>query len=219
MGAAICSVAGPLALGSTSILPFGVAIFRGRLDGVLTASVGAQVHHRIGADPVHLLLSGQVSVTVNSWYGPFYDLVQAAVSKSATVANSREIHYSELSTFHARNRPHLGRDRRADAILCQPLIFRWRTAMNDFYIVHWAQLRTIEGASQRVQEDTMRLCDHCGRSRRQSHQRGADTAGVLAGPREAVYHCYRTAGWSASSPIRWYFRCRDLVLFGTGLLR
>src|SRR5437868_13928928 len=36
-------------------------------------------------------------------------------------------------------------------------IFRWRTAMNDFYIAHWQQLRTIEGASQRVQEDTMRF--------------------------------------------------------------
>ena len=36
-------------------------------------------------------------------------------------------------------------------------IFRWRTAMNDFYIANWAQLRTIEGASQRVQEDTMRF--------------------------------------------------------------
>ena len=36
-------------------------------------------------------------------------------------------------------------------------IFRWRTAMNDFYIANWPQLRTIEGASQRVQEDTMRF--------------------------------------------------------------
>jgi peptide/bleomycin uptake transporter len=29
--------------------------------------------------------------------------------------------------------------------------------MNDFYMTHWGQLRTIEGASQRVQEDTMRF--------------------------------------------------------------
>jgi peptide/bleomycin uptake transporter len=29
--------------------------------------------------------------------------------------------------------------------------------MNDFYITHWPRLRTIEGASQRVQEDTMRF--------------------------------------------------------------
>jgi peptide/bleomycin uptake transporter len=36
-------------------------------------------------------------------------------------------------------------------------IFRWRTAMNDFYVTNWRRLRTIEGASQRVQEDTMRF--------------------------------------------------------------
>jgi peptide/bleomycin uptake transporter len=29
--------------------------------------------------------------------------------------------------------------------------------MNDFYIAHWTRLRVIEGASQRVQEDTMRF--------------------------------------------------------------
>ena len=36
-------------------------------------------------------------------------------------------------------------------------IFRWRTAMNDYYMANWPQLRHIEGASQRVQEDTMRF--------------------------------------------------------------
>ena len=36
-------------------------------------------------------------------------------------------------------------------------IFRWRTAMNDYYVANWQRLRHIEGASQRVQEDTMRF--------------------------------------------------------------
>jgi peptide/bleomycin uptake transporter len=36
-------------------------------------------------------------------------------------------------------------------------IFRWRTAMNDYYMVHWEKLRSVEGAAQRVQEDTMRF--------------------------------------------------------------
>jgi peptide/bleomycin uptake transporter len=36
-------------------------------------------------------------------------------------------------------------------------IFRWRTAMNDYYMLHWQKLRHIEGAAQRVQEDTMRF--------------------------------------------------------------
>ena len=29
-------------------------------------------------------------------------------------------------------------------------VFRWRTAMNEYYTEHWAKLRHIEGASQRA---------------------------------------------------------------------
>ena len=38
-------------------------------------------------------------------------------------------------------------------------IFRWRTAMNEYYVANWPRLRHIEGASQRVQEDTQRFAD------------------------------------------------------------
>jgi len=96
----------------------------------------------------------QVSVAINSWYGPFYDLVQAALSKSAPVTLDR--FYGELSTFAGIA---------LIAVLVGVLtrffvshyIFRWRTAMNGFYVANWTRLRTIEGASQRVQEDTMRF--------------------------------------------------------------
>jgi len=39
----------------------------------------------------------------------------------------------------------------------QHYVFRWRTAMNDYYTEHWPKLRQVEGAAQRVQEDTMRF--------------------------------------------------------------
>jgi peptide/bleomycin uptake transporter len=96
----------------------------------------------------------QVSVAINSWYGPFYDFVQAALSKSKPV--TVEQFYSELSTFAgiALVAVVVGVMTR---FFVSHYIFRWRTAMNDFYIANWAQLRTIEGASQRVQEDTMRF--------------------------------------------------------------
>src|SRR6266851_5782538 len=96
----------------------------------------------------------QVSVAINSWYGPFYDLVQAALSKSKPV--TVEQFYSELSTFAgiALVAVVVGVMTR---FFVSHYIFRWRTAMNDFYIANWTQLRTIEGASQRVQEDTMRF--------------------------------------------------------------
>src|SRR6195256_5535700 len=96
----------------------------------------------------------QVSVAINSWYGPFYDLVQAALSKSKPV--TVEQFYSELSTFAgiALVAVVVGVMTR---FFVSHYIFRWRTAMYDFYIANWTQLRTIEGASQRVQEDTMRF--------------------------------------------------------------
>ena len=96
----------------------------------------------------------QVSVAINSWYGPFYDLLQAALSKSKVVTAGE--FYSELSTFAgiALVAVVVGVLTR---FFVSHYIFRWRTAMNDFYVSHWPRLRTIEGASQRVQEDTMRF--------------------------------------------------------------
>jgi peptide/bleomycin uptake transporter len=96
----------------------------------------------------------QVSVAINSWYGPFYNLVQAALSRSTPV--TVEQFYSEMSTFAgiALVAVVVGVVTR---FFVSHYIFRWRTAMNDFYVAHWPQLRTIEGASQRVQEDTMRF--------------------------------------------------------------
>src|ERR1700731_2749739 len=96
----------------------------------------------------------QVSVAINTWYGPFYDLVQAALSKSKP--GTVEQFYSEFSPFAgtAVVAVVVGVMTR---FFVSHYIFRWRTAMNDFYIANWPQLRTIEGASQRVQEDTMRF--------------------------------------------------------------
>src|SRR6202041_3070866 len=96
----------------------------------------------------------QVSVAINSWYGPFYDLVQAALSKSKPV--TVEEFYGELSTFAgiALIAVVVGVMTR---FFVSHYIFRWRTAMNDFYVANWPRLRSIEGASQRGQEDPMRF--------------------------------------------------------------
>jgi peptide/bleomycin uptake transporter len=96
----------------------------------------------------------QVSVAINSWYGPFYNMVQAALSKSAPV--TIEQFYSQVLTFAwiALVAVTVGVVTR---FFVSHYIFRWRTAMNDFYMANWPWLRTIEGASQRVQEDTMRF--------------------------------------------------------------
>jgi peptide/bleomycin uptake transporter len=96
----------------------------------------------------------QVSVAINGWFGPFYDMIQVALSKSREV--TYEEFYGHLATF-------IGIAMVAVIVgvltrfFVSHYIFRWRTAMNDFYIANWQRLRTIEGASQRVQEDTMRF--------------------------------------------------------------
>ncbi|MEH6691506.1 MAG: peptide antibiotic transporter SbmA [Pseudorhizobium pelagicum] len=96
----------------------------------------------------------QVSVAINNWYGPFWDLVQAAVSQTATVTSDQ--FYGQIGIF-------LGIAMVAVAVavitrfFVSHYIFRWRTAMNEYYMSQWPKLRNIEGASQRVQEDTMRF--------------------------------------------------------------
>ena len=96
----------------------------------------------------------QVNVAINGWFGPFYNLIQAALSKPGSI--TFEQFYGLLSTFAgiALIGVTVGVLSR---FFISHYIFRWRTAMNEYYITHWTRLRTIEGASQRVQEDTMRF--------------------------------------------------------------
>jgi peptide/bleomycin uptake transporter len=96
----------------------------------------------------------QVSVAINNWYGPFYDLVQVALAKTAPTTVLQ--FYEGLMGFLK-----LALASVAVGVLTRffvsHYIFRWRTAMNSYYLGHWQRLRRIEGASQRVQEDTMRF--------------------------------------------------------------
>jgi peptide/bleomycin uptake transporter len=96
----------------------------------------------------------QVSVAINAWYGPFWDLIQAILSKTVT-ATEADL-YAQVLAF-------LGIALVAVTVFVitnffvSHWVFRWRTAMNNYYMSHWPKLRHIEGASQRVQEDTMRF--------------------------------------------------------------
>jgi peptide/bleomycin uptake transporter len=96
----------------------------------------------------------QVNVAINAWFGPFYDLVQAALAKTRPVTLGE--FYGHLATFASIALVAVVAGVMTRFFVSH-YIFRWRTAMNDFYIANWPRLRTIEGASQRVQEDTMRF--------------------------------------------------------------
>lgn len=98
--------------------------------------------------------SVQVSVAINNWRRPFFDAVQAALSPNSKVTTKElyalMLQFAEIA-FVAIFIYVITR------FFVSHYIFRWRTAMNTFYTSQWPQVRTIEGASQRVQEDTMRF--------------------------------------------------------------
>ena len=97
----------------------------------------------------------QVSVAVNNWYGPFYDYVQGLMSGTRK-STSTEFYWGVASFAWLAL---LGMNVQVvNAFVVQHWIFRWRTAMNDYFMANWDKLRHIEGASQRIQEDTMRFC-------------------------------------------------------------
>jgi peptide/bleomycin uptake transporter len=98
--------------------------------------------------------SVQVGVAINNWYGPFYDLVQAAVGKTRPVAAME--FYVGIGQFLGIALVYVV-IRAFMLFFISHYIFRWRNAMNDYYVSHWSTLRVIEGASQRVQDDTMRF--------------------------------------------------------------
>lgn len=96
----------------------------------------------------------QLDVKINEWFGTFYDLVQNALSKPGSITLSA--YWQQLTTFISIAMVYVTVAVLLDFFI-KHYVFRWRQAMNDYYMQHWQKLRVIEGAAQRVQEDTMRF--------------------------------------------------------------
>lgn len=96
----------------------------------------------------------QISVWLNNWYGDFYDLIQRALSEPGEVTLAE--FFGKLLTALYILVPTI-MARVLFSFFTSHYVFRWRTAMNNFYMGHWGKLRKVEGAAQRVQEDTMRF--------------------------------------------------------------
>ena len=95
-----------------------------------------------------------IDVQINQWFGEFYDVLQKALSEQGSVTQSEFLGwcykfaklagiyiivliFTEFFTSH--------------------YTFRWRTAMANYYHSQWNKAHAIEGASQRVQEDTLKF--------------------------------------------------------------
>jgi peptide/bleomycin uptake transporter len=96
----------------------------------------------------------QLDVMINDWFGTFYDTIQVALATPGSVTIDN--YFAQLVTFISIAMVYI-MVAVANAFLVAHYIFRWRTAMNDYYVANWPRLRKIEGASQRIQEDTMRF--------------------------------------------------------------
>lgn len=98
----------------------------------------------------------QISVSINDWYGVYFDLIQKALDPASKGTVSINELYNGIIQLTGILTVWI-----IVAILLNfftsHYTFRWRTAMNNFYAENWRSLRLVEGASQRVQDDTMRF--------------------------------------------------------------
>ena len=101
-----------------------------------------------------LWIQVQIDVKINEWFGEFYDMIQKALAEPNTV--TIEEYFAGLWSFISLAMIYV-----AIAVLVSfftnHFLFRWRTAMVDWYHSVYDKARTIEGASQRVQEDTIKF--------------------------------------------------------------
>ncbi|SSY70373.1 putative transporter [Alysiella crassa] len=96
----------------------------------------------------------QLDVQINEWFGEFYDTIQNILKKpnSMTFPEFLKIllKFAQIAGILI-----------IVAVLLEffgkHFVFRWRTAMTEYYQTYWHKVRHIEGASQRIQEDTMRF--------------------------------------------------------------
>ncbi len=98
----------------------------------------------------------QLDVMINEWFGGFYNMIQTMFANPGTIENTE--YYGRLATFFTIAAVFVI-VRTLGNYFIQHYNFRWRTAMNEYYTGKWSKVRHIEGASQRIQDDTMRFAD------------------------------------------------------------
>ena len=96
----------------------------------------------------------QLDVRINEWFGEFYDTLQKALGTAGAVTAA------EFYSFMFKFGKIAGLWILLNVIttfFTEHWVFRWRTSMADYYHENWHKARLIEGASQRVQEDTLKF--------------------------------------------------------------
>ncbi len=95
-----------------------------------------------------------IDVKINQWFGVFYDMIQKALAEPNAV--SIEEYFASLFSFITLAGMYIA-VYVAISFFTAHYLFRWRTAMVEWYHSVYDKARKIEGASQRVQEDTIKF--------------------------------------------------------------
>ena len=101
-----------------------------------------------------LWIQVKIDVKINEWFGGFYDMVQKALATPNAV--SIEEYFTSLFSFITLAGIYVALYV-IISFFTAHYLFRWRTAMVEWYHSVYDKARTIEGASQRVQEDTIKF--------------------------------------------------------------
>ena len=103
---------------------------------------------------ISIWLQVQIDVKINEWFGEFYDMIQKALGTPNAITMDEYmgglLSFAKLAAMSII----LGL---AISFLTSHFLFRWRTSMVDWYHSVYDKARKIEGASQRVQEDTIKF--------------------------------------------------------------
>ena len=106
-----------------------------------------------------LILSGiwfqvVIDVKINSWFGEFYDMIQKALTTPNSITMGE--YWASLLSFITLAGMYISLYV-LEKFFTAHYLFRWRTAMVEWYHSVYDKAREIEGASQRVQEDTIKF--------------------------------------------------------------
>lgn len=96
----------------------------------------------------------QLDVQINEWFGSFYDMIQQALKGEGDITLPQ--YFGELATFGKIAAIYIA-VALSVSFFTQHWLFRWRTSMVSHYHNLYNKARHIEGASQRVQEDTVKF--------------------------------------------------------------
>ncbi len=96
----------------------------------------------------------KIDVKINEWFGEFYDMIQKALSKPNSI--TMQEYWDSLFSFISLAGLYVS----VYVIMIfftAHYLFRWRTAMVEWYHSVYDKACEIEGAAQRVQEDTIKF--------------------------------------------------------------